>query len=154
MTKHEILKKIRNYTGYLAAFFLIVGTLMAILVDNSIPAAIAFACYSLFFTGNFSFDSHLYYKGLDLEKSKKKMILVSIVFEMFFCILICIQFITGLFIIIPYIYMIIISILIIIFSFCSIFFADLIGDKHNKGIKISICIFYTLFIIIICAIEL
>lgn len=154
MNKHEILKKIRKYTSYLAFFFMIVGAIFAFAVENKIPALITFTLFAICVTVNIILDSYFYYKDMNLERGQKKGLLYAFIFEIIFWTLICINFLVALFGISSFIYKIVCYILIILSAFLSMFFADLENCKHDKATKTFICIMYTVGLIMVCAASL
>ena len=154
MNKHKILELVPKYTTYLAFFFMIVGGILGIVVENKIPALICFCCLGLCVTTNIFLSSYFYYKDLDLEKGQKKVLFFAFIFEMIFWGLMCINFFVSLLSEPSFVYKIICYTLIILSCFASIFFGELEGDKHDKGLKIFICILYTIGIIVACATSL
>lgn len=154
MNKHKILELVPKYTAYLAFFFLIVGGILALVVENKIPALISFCCLGLCVTANIFLSSYFYYKNLDLEKGQKKGLFFAFIFEIIFWGLMCFNFFVLLLSEPSFIYKTICYALIILFCFASMFFGELEGDKHDKGLKIFICIVYTISIIVACATSL
>lgn len=154
MNKREILKMLEKYTGYMYCFFFFVGGILGLVVENGIPAAISLTCSALCITTNILLDSYLYYTDLNLEKGQNKFLTISFIFEIVLLLLILLNFLISLFTDPHYLLTLIISILIVISSFCSILFEDLGSSKHNRKIKIVLCILYTLHIILVCATTL
>lgn len=155
MNKLEKLSKLHNYSGYLVIFFLLLGSiLLGLVAKNIIPAAISFACFALFAVLYNILESYIYYRKLDLKKGQRKGLLVSFIFEIIFWVLIFGIFLVTLFLNPSFICKLIFYISIIVSSFLSMFFAELENCKHDRVLKISICIFYTIGLILLCAKEL